>query len=69
MALDTERVRRAGQRARTAAEEQAYHEAQAKMLAVKVQSICETWGLDPVTFQPKAEGLTASDDVCTIPDS
>lgn len=53
--LDSERQQRAGQRARAAADEQEYHLKQAEMARVKCQSICDTWSLDPITFQPKEE--------------
>jgi hypothetical protein len=53
--LDPVRQRRAGQRARAAAEEQDYHERQAATAKAKVQSLCDIWNLDPVTFQPKEE--------------
>ena len=55
MQLDPERQRRAGQRARTAAEDQDYHLRQAEAARVKCESICKTWDLDPVTFAPKEE--------------
>lgn len=52
--LDPDRVYRAGLRAKEAAEQQEYHLAQAAVAAAKVQTICETWGLDPITFKPAA---------------
>lgn len=55
MELDNERQKRAGSRARAAAEEQEYHLAQAEAARVKCESICRTWDLDPVTFQPKED--------------
>lgn len=60
--LDPDRQYRAGGRARAAAEEQAYHLAQAAGAKAKCDSICATWDLDPVTFQPKSPAEEVAQD-------
>ena len=50
--LDPERQKRAAARARAAEAAAKHHEASAAAVRIKLASICHTWSLDPVTFEP-----------------
>lgn len=53
--LDPERVKRAQGRAQRAITHAEYLEGQAAVERAKAASICNTWGLDPATLEPKSQ--------------